>query len=142
VAGLLAERLPPAAGNYLSVITGGRYATVDVDPVRLRVRTIPAIDTVSGDRAAGLVPERIEPEKLSGGTRDQVYFAVRLAIVELLGGREPQPLILDDPFVHFDLERRGRALELVGEFAGRHQVLLMSCDPAYERLGGTVIRLG
>lgn len=140
VAGFLAERLPPLAGRYLSVITGGRYGAVYIDPVTARVEVAPATDDGAAGREPGAVPERIPPGALSQGARDQIYFAVRLAIVELLGGREPQPLLLDDPFVHFDPERGERALELIREFSERHQVLLFSCDPRYEQFGGTVIR--
>jgi DNA repair exonuclease SbcCD ATPase subunit len=151
VAGFLSEKLPPMAGRYLSVITGGRYDTVHVDPVKMHIQAVPAADDITEASPAadditeasiaGLVPELVPPEKLSHGTRDQIYFAVRLAIIDLLGGREPQPLILDDSFVHFDAGRRERALELIREFSDSHQVLLLSCDPAYERLDAQVIRL-
>lgn len=140
VAGFLAERLPPVAGRYLSLITDGRYRDVHVDPVTLGIEAAPAADDgAGGDDIAA--PERISPDTLSRGARDQIYFAVRLAVVELLGGREPQPVLLDDTFVHFDPERRERARGVVEEFSDRHQVLLFSCDPIYGHWGESVLRL-
>lgn len=141
VAGFLAEKLPPLVERYLSAVTNDRYGKVYIDPVTVRVEIRPAADDILSGGDPGHTPERVSPEDLSQGARDQIYFAMRLAIVELLGGRDPQPLLLDDPFVHFDEGRRARALDLLREFSRRHQVLLFSCDSRYERIGGSVIRL-
>lgn len=141
VAGFLAEKLPPLAERYLSAVTNDRYGKVYIDPVTVHVEIRPAADDILSGGDPGHTPERVSPEELSQGARDQIYFAVRLSIVELLGGRDPQPLLLDDPFVHFDAERRARALDLLKEFSRRHQVLLFSCDSRFERIGGSVIRL-
>jgi len=140
MSGFLAGKLPPLAAGYLSRITDGRYRTLFIDPVRLRVETIPAEGDVAA-RAAAARPERIGPETLSQGARDQIHVAVRLALVNLMSGAEPQPLFLDDPFVHFDPERRRRALELVTDFARLNQVILFTCDPGYRDLGGRFIDL-
>ena len=141
MSGALAGRLPPLAGRYLSLVTGGRYGTLFVDPLTMRVEIVPAAG--DGEAAAGAsgAPGRVEPDALSQGARDQIYLAVRLALVELMSGGEPQPLFLDDPFVHFDPERRARALDLVREFAARHQVILFTCDPRYRETPGRLIEL-
>ncbi len=142
VSGSLAEGLPPRVAPYLSHLTGGRYETLFFDPRTLAVAAAPApADGERGAHAAS-APERIDPGALSQGARDQLYFAVRLALVDLLGGDESQPLFLDDPFVHFDPERRARALELVRRFSASHQVVLFTCDPAYREAGGRLIELG
>lgn len=141
VAGFLAEKLPPLVERYLSAVTNDRYGKVYIDPVTVRVEIRPAADDILSGGDSSHTPERVSPEELSQGARDQIYFAVRLSIVELLGGHDPQPLILDDPFVHFDDERRARALELLKEFSRLHQVLLFSCDSRFERIGGSMIRL-
>ncbi len=141
VAGFLAVKLPPIVERYLSAVTNGRYGKVYIDPVTVRVEVCPAADDILSGGDPGHIPERVPPEDLSQGARDQIFFAVRLSIVELLGKRDPQPLLLDDPFVHFDEGRRARALDLLKEFSRRHQVLLFSCDSRYEGIGGSVIRL-
>ncbi len=138
VAGFLAEKLPSIAGRHLFQMTRGRYGTLYIDPLTLRIETVPATGDIDGHDTA---PERILPDALSQGAQDQVHLAVRLALVELISAREPQPLFLDDPFVHFDPERRERALKIINKFSKRHQVVLFTCDPFYCDLGGRVIRL-
>lgn len=142
VSGTLAERLPPLAARRLSRLTGGRYEKLFFDPRTLAVTAEPA--AADGERGAHALPppERIDLDALSQGARDLAYFAVRLALVDLIGGDDLQPLFLDDPFVHLDPVRRERALDLVREFAGSHQVILFTCDPAYESAGARVLRLG
>ena len=141
VSGSLAEGLPPRVAPYLSRLTGGRYGELHFDPRTLAVTTAPA--SADGERGTHSlpVPERIDPGAISQGARDQLYLAVRLALVDLLGRGESQPLFLDDPFVHFDPERRGRALDLLREFSASHQIIFFTCDPAYREAGGRVIEL-
>ena len=72
---------------------------------------------------------------LSGGARDQIYLAVRMATVEYLSASSARlPLILDDPFTSFDDERFSRAMDFMVDTAGRrHQVLILSCHAARHR---------
>jgi DNA repair exonuclease SbcCD ATPase subunit len=141
MSGFLSERLPPLAGAYISRITEGRYATLFIDPLSLKIEVAPAAGDAVGPPGASGAPERVEPGALSQGTRDQIYLAVRLALVELMSGGESQPLFLDDPFVHFDPARRERALDLVREFARRHQVVMFTCDPRYREAGDRLVEL-
>jgi uncharacterized protein YhaN len=141
MSGFLAEKLPPLAAGYLSTITNGRYSALFIDAVRLDVETVPAASDLS-EGGGGARPERIAPDVLSQGARDQIHLAVRLALVSLLAAAEPQPVFLDDPFVHFDPERRRRALEVVLDFARGHQVVLFTCDPAYRDLNARLVELG
>jgi DNA repair exonuclease SbcCD ATPase subunit len=141
IAGLLAERLPPLAAGHLARITGGRYETLFIDPLTLRVETVPARGDAEEGGGAAPAPERIGPEAISQGARDQLYLAVRLALVELMSGGEPQPVFLDDPFVHFDPERRARALDVVRAFAATHQVVIFTCDPRLREAGGRLVEL-
>lgn len=60
---------------------------------------------------------------LSEGTRDQLFLALRLAALEeYLKTNEPQPLILDDTFVHFDDDRARNAFIALAEFSATTQV--------------------
>ena len=141
MSGYLAERLPPLSGAYLWRITEGRYKTLFVDPLSLKIEVIPAAGDVSCAPGASGAPERVDPGALSQGARDQIHLAVRLALIELMSGGESQPLFLDDPFVHFDPARRERALDLVREFAKRHQVVMFTCDPRYREEGDRLVEL-
>ena len=126
VSGDIAGRLPPLTGAYLAKITSNKYDTLSIDAVTLDMEVVSSSVTRNGENDSS--PRRISIEELSKGTRDQVYLAVRLALVELLSSADPVPIILDDPFVHFDDERRWEAFELLMEFAKKHQVIFLSCE--------------
>lgn len=66
----------------------------------------------------------VSGEYLSGGTYDQIYFSLRMALVELLGGK--MPLILDDAFALYDDARTKKAIEYLKNT--ENQVLLFSCQ--------------
>jgi uncharacterized protein YhaN len=70
---------------------------------------------------------KVDVEGLSGGTRDQLYLALRLASLEHHATTaEPLPLVLDDVLVEFDDERASAALAVLGEVALHFQVLLFT----------------
>jgi len=68
---------------------------------------------------------------LSNGTVDQVYFALRLAIVELLAGNENRhlPMMLDDIFEQYDEGRTEDGLDFLSDYTaeGREQVIFFTC---------------
>ncbi|MBT8337817.1 MAG: hypothetical protein KJO11_14525, partial [Gemmatimonadetes bacterium] len=69
-------------------------------------------------------------EPLSTGTREQVYLALRLALVAHLDeGGERLPLFFDEVFVNWDPERRERGLDLLVRTAAERQVFLFTCHP-------------
>jgi uncharacterized protein YhaN len=69
-----------------------------------------------------------EADKLSRGTREQLFLAVRLGYLSELAEKvEPLPVIMDDIFVNFDNERARLYCETLGELAETHQVLCMTC---------------
>lgn len=69
--------------------------------------------------------------KLSAGTIDQVYFALRLAVADLLLGKDEVPLILDDSFALYDESRVKTALNRISE---RTQVIVFSCHKREQNL--------
>lgn len=83
---------------------------------------------------------RLSPEQMSDGTRDQLYLALRLAIVEQYClTHEPLPMILDDLLITFDDARTAATLRALAEFSEVTQVLLFThhrsvCETA-ESLG-------
>ena len=113
----VAPHLNAALRRDLPRITRGRYeeGTVDED---LSVRLY--------------APESwslVSVEQLSRGTRDQVALVQRLEIARLLDPTAGQaPLLLDDPFAHFDSERLRLGAELIVEAAERRQVVLFTED--------------
>lgn len=66
---------------------------------------------------------------LSRGTIDQIYFALRLAICELiLPEGTALPLFLDDALAAFDDRRATLALSLLQELAARRQIIFFTCQ--------------
>lgn len=65
---------------------------------------------------------------LSTGAMQQLYFAIRLALMGILTGDKRLPLLLDDPFVDFDIERRKGAIEILSRLSALgYQCLLFTC---------------
>ena len=82
---------------------------------------------------------------LSGGTREQVGAAFRLAMAEILaeGYDGALPVIFDDAFTNSDPRRQGRLQRLLDLAADRGlQVIVFSCTPeAYAGLGALHVSL-
>lgn len=69
-------------------------------------------------------------DKLSRGTKEQLYLALRLGLIEEYEkGSEPLPLIMDDILVNFDQNRVETAAEILCKFAGGRQVFILTCHP-------------
>jgi uncharacterized protein YhaN len=82
-----------AVSTYFRDITEGRYNEVRFDP---------ATEQISVARPEG---GSLGIDALSGGTRDQLFFAIRLSLGERFLGGERGFFILDDPFIKADEER-------------------------------------
>jgi len=133
-------RIGPAlaelASAYLAEITDGAYAEIRLE------RDFSVCVPLA---AAGRVLER--PEKsLSKGTIDQVYLALRLALVRAMSRNgESVPMLLDDPFANYDDARLERTMRLIARIAADNQVILFTCREdvtrAAEAVRAPVLRL-
>lgn len=85
--------------------------------------------------------ENIDKDQLSTGTRDQLYFAVRLALTESLSDRISLPFLLDDPFVFFDSDRLDTAKDILHRIADKHQIIIFSHSNDYSDWGRVVANL-
>ncbi|MEZ4415988.1 MAG: AAA family ATPase [Gemmatimonadota bacterium] len=84
---------------------------------------------------------------LSTGTKEQIYLALRLAVVDHLdSGRERLPLFLDESFVNWDAERRDQGFRLLRELSRSRQIFVFTCHrdlaDRLDTLGARVVRLG
>ena len=68
-------------------------------------------------------------DQVSGGEREQIYLATRLALAELLAATERQLVVLDDVLTFTDAARMGRVLDVLEESAQRLQILIITCHP-------------
>lgn len=68
-------------------------------------------------------------EQLSGGTREQLFLALRFALVREFAKRGIElPVVMDDVFVNFDEERTDAATDCLIEIASEgQQVLFFTC---------------
>lgn len=114
----------------LARLTGGRYRRVAVDDATLDISVF--------------APERgdwVRLEDLSQGTLDLGYLAARLGLVRLVTQDRRPPLVFDDPFVTFDDERAGRAVEMLRELASDFQVIYLTTSTRYDHAADRVIVL-
>ena len=110
-----APEISRRAEAVMAELTDSRYDRILLD----RALTITARET-------GEVTSR-ELNRLSAGTADQLYLAVRLAICGAVLG-EDVPLILDDALVNFDDARLLRAMQLLRNEGRNRQILLFTCQ--------------
>lgn len=104
------------ASDYLARLTCGKYTR---------------IWTTLGEKELRMTNPEGEPVSanvLSSGTREQLYLALRMALVQDDADQGTRlPMVLDDVLVNFDQDRTEAAVQTLIEFAERgHQVLLFT----------------
>ncbi|HYA81360.1 MAG TPA: hypothetical protein VED87_10555, partial [Methylocystis sp.] len=104
------------ASHLFAIATDGRYARLGADFDAEDRPTLVAVTTCG---------EKTPVPALSEGARDQLFLALRLALLELRGG-EPLPFIGDDLLASFDEQRTARALELLSEFGRTRQPIIFT----------------
>jgi uncharacterized protein YhaN len=90
---------------------------------------------------ANVVPEisgdAVSLDSVSGGEREQIHLATRLALAEVLAREERQMVVLDDVMTFTDAGRMARVLAVLEEEAQRLQIIVLTCHPErYRGLGG------
>lgn len=114
----ISHRLKQKISEILYDLTGGRYRHVTMNHDF-------EIELHTDDSCVSLY-------QVSSGTVEQVYFALRMAVMDILCREEEMPIILDEVFAMYDEKRLMRALQWVHE--NRGQVLLFTCHDREERL--------
>ncbi len=106
------------AGEYLSIITGGKYTRI-------------FISEEDGDQISILQRDNPYPievgETISRGTQEQIYLSLRLALMDHLDGEQPMPAFLDEVFINWDNIRIQNSMELIREIGRRRQVFIFTC---------------
>jgi hypothetical protein len=73
---------------------------------------------------------RVSMDSMSPATKDSMYFALKLALVESMLSHISLPVVLDDPFVMFDDERQAAAAGILKKLSQRTQVVLLTSRQA------------
>ncbi|AQQ52547.1 ATP-binding protein [Planococcus lenghuensis] len=97
------SRLTGSAYNELAMAQDGYFEAVRTDGFRFRIT------------------------ELSQATKEQAYLALRLALAASLKTEQPFPVLLDDPFVHFDRSRLLQMISLMREMKANHQFIYFTC---------------
>ncbi len=105
------KTLNEKASYYISQITNGKYDNLSIDD-RLNI-------TVNSKHS--LIPV----SRLSKGTIEQIYMALRLAAADIIFDDDKKPILLDDAFVMYDNKRMGNTLKFMGE--NMEQCIIFSC---------------
>lgn len=114
------DDLDVRVSQIMREITGGKYTRLVVEePLKMSV-------LMEDGRKVGI-------DRLSRGTIEQIYFALRMAAGELLY-EEDYPVILDDTFAYYDEARLENTLKWLA--ANRRQVLLFTCQKREEEILG------
>lgn len=103
------------ASRFFSMLTGGVYNRI---VMRLGDQSLLA------ERPTG---ELVESSRLSRGTAEQLYLAMRLGLIQSMPHAAGLPLLLDDLFVNFDGDRLRHALGAISELSRNRQVVMMTC---------------
>ena len=115
--------------RYLGLISGGKVSPEFPQADKLDM------NIYSGDRL-------VNYGQLSEGTKETVYLAFRLAVLDHLFPDGGGVIVLDDPLTDMDEERVEQSCTLIRDCAERHQVIFLTCREAYlPLLNGNVIRV-
>ena len=106
------------AGKLFATITRGSFKDLHVDYDNSDHAYI------IGLRSSG---ESMRVSRMSSGTADQLYLAMRIALMEdYLERADALPFLADDLFINFDDGRAGAGLGVLGELARKTQVLFFT----------------
>ncbi|MEK3954630.1 ATP-binding protein [Psychrobacillus sp. FSL K6-1464] len=111
------ERLPEVLENaqhYFQLLTNQSYVQLILSPEG----NFEAVKTTG---------QRFKIAELSQATKEQAYISLRLALAVSLQRKAPFPIIMDDPFVHFDRVRLQQVVQLMAELQKEHQLLYFTC---------------
>ncbi len=133
------ERVEPellgTTADYIRAITGGRYRSLMINDESELV--------LEDDQGA----YHLVDYPLSRGIQDQVFLCLRFALADRLDHAiERLPMMLDEVFVNWDLQRRKKGYSVLRKVSEKRQVFLFTChdwlaDELLGDLGVKVVRL-
>ena len=117
--------------KWLDLMVGDRFSTVDMDS---------DMPTAFKTQEATSLTYNL----LSHGTKDTVALAWRFALCEKFLDEGNGFVILDDPMVDIDPERRKDVVKAINEFSETYQTILMTCHPDHkeELKGQQIVSIG
>ncbi|MDZ7692359.1 MAG: hypothetical protein U5K69_14690 [Balneolaceae bacterium] len=104
--------------KWLELMVGDRFSTVDMDS---------DMPTAFKTKEATSLTYNL----LSHGTKDTVALAWRFALCEKFLEDGTGFIILDDPMVDIDPERRKNVVKAINQFSEQYQTIVMTCHPGH-----------
>ncbi|GKX30553.1 hypothetical protein SH1V18_30330 [Vallitalea longa] len=108
-----APKLNEKVSDIISNITNKKYTDIKINP-NMEILTYEPENH-----------ELINIDYLSKGTIDQMYFGLRLGLINIIKEDKSLPLILDDCFVQYDDNRLKMVLETISKL--NRQIIILSC---------------
>jgi len=137
------EALEKMMSEYISDVTSGKYNDLKLTE---------EYDLLVYSKEKG---DYVSSKVLSTGVVDQLYIVARFGFIQLMyntgAGEEKKrkesgkrtkyrPIVLlDDPFVNFDDERRGNMLDVLEKLSHDFQIILFTATGVYDNWGKVVI---
>lgn len=118
------KRLPAAiqkAQAYFEKMTAGSYTGMEMTQE----------GSFEAVRKDGM---RFHIAELSQATKEQAYLSLRLALAVSMAKSRPFPIIMDDPFVHFDRRRLQQMINLITELQEDHQFVYFTCHEMMQQV--------
>ncbi|MBN2260370.1 MAG: AAA family ATPase [Clostridiales bacterium] len=101
---------------YFSKMTNGKYTHVLIEEDEKMYLKDQEGEIVSAD------------SEISAGTKNQLYLSFRLALIKYLDqDKDKLPIILDEAFSNWDVERLDPTLKLIEEISKERQVIMFTC---------------
>ncbi|MGR3763426.1 AAA family ATPase [Rossellomorea sp. NS-SX7] len=104
------------AEEYFSILSKGNYHSIYMTENEM----------IEVERKDGM---RFQAVELSQGTKEQLYIAIRFALVRSFKDSYKLPLLIDDGAVNFDSGRTGAFVELLRKMGKSQQIILFTCHP-------------
>ena len=123
---LFIPQLEEKTSRIMHKITRGKYKTISIRRVDLEV-------------SVKLQDKSVNIRSLSQGTKDQLYFAMRIALSDLLSGGRNLPLLFDESFYTSDKKRLEETFTVLKEITENTQVILFTHNENFLEHGNPII---
>jgi uncharacterized protein YhaN len=112
-----------SASEIFSRVTDAAYEQIRFNSAQGRVEVVDCDD------------QRLSVNQLSLGTRDQLYFSVRVSLAQELLDEQAGFLLFDDPFLSSDHDRLLRQFDVLGDLVNQGwQVVYFSAKKEVKEL--------
>ncbi|MEM2158156.1 MAG: AAA family ATPase [Sulfolobales archaeon] len=131
--GLIARELTKMARDELERRTNRILVKLGLRPIEINEEFQIRIRVLGGE---------LPINNASGGEKVGISIALRLALAELIMGRSPTTLILDEPTVYLDDERRRQIFDIIRELSkSLKQIIVVTHDESVIDIANNIIRV-